>query len=215
MMMFKKEKIRLLILSLTLSLVFVACSPADDTNDTNQQTNPVEENVDTPEESDDISNENPSEPEEPQIEGDFTMMEAIDGFFEKYPTGQIEDIEFDHKGQGNYQYEIQGYADGQEIELVYEAYSGELLKEETDQDQDDDDGPYLNFDNIVSLQEAYIKAIAAINDLNEDDGGRFDSWKLDMDDNVPVYSFDFDRAQGDDFEIYVHAETMEIIEIDK
>lgn len=209
MIKFKNRKLTLLILLLTLSLVVVACSPSEDSD----QLDPVEEN-DTSEEAEDDDNsseenmEDSTETMEVNIEGEFTMMQAVDAFIEKFPTGQIEQIDYEHRGQNNYEYELQGYADGQEIEIVYDANTGDQLSEEVD--EDDEDGPYLNFDNIVSVQEAYDVALDA---LTSNDA-KLESWSLDVDDGVAAYTFDFDNSQGDDLDIKVNAETLDIIEID-
>lgn len=169
---------------------------------------------------DDTSSESSSSSESANNKGqqqglsnqEFSVLleDAVQIFNDTYPDASIESVQFDDDDNQTYEYDIDGFDDSSEYELSVDANSGETREQESEND-DDNDEEALNFDNIISPQEAMETALTEIG------SGHVDEWELDSEDGTPIYEISLentDSQDDDDEDITLHAETGEILERD-
>lgn len=204
------QKIKLGALSLSAVALLAAC--ADDTEPTD---NPVVEDPVTEEPTDNTNEtDEATEPEEPtnvmgsqdtsngiyDVEFPVTLEQATELFAQTFGEDvNISSIELDEDIRG-YEYDISGWDGEQEYELSLDAHSGEIKKQDIEQDNDRDD--IINFDNIITPREAME---IAVNDTGVD---FVEGWSLEEDDGIIVYEIDL---QGSD-DITLNAETGDIVD---
>ena len=205
------QKIKLGVLSLSAVALLAACA----NDDAELTDNPVVEEPVT-EESTDNTNETDeaTEPKEPtnvmgsrdtsngiyDVEFPITLEQASEVFAQTFGEGiNISSIELDEDIRG-YEYDLSGWDGEQEYELSLDAHSGEIKKQDIEQDNDRDD--IINFDNIITPREAME---IAINDTGVD---FVEGWSLEEDDGIIVYEIDL---QGSD-DITLNAETGDIVD---
>ncbi len=133
-------------------------------------------------------------------EFEYTLEDAVQIFFDTFPEAEgIDHVEFD-VDDGRFEYEMDGFNADMEFELTVDAETGEIRDQKSE--ADDDNETAINFENIISPQEAMAIAL-------EDAGaGYVKEWELDMDDGRTEYDIDIEGA--DDREI--DAETGEIVD---
>ena len=127
---------------------------------------------------------------------------AVDIFLGEYPEAQIEEIKLE-RDTAAYAYEVSGFNANEEYDIDIDAETGEITAVEFDTDNRDGEG--INFDNIISVQEAFDHARS---ELGED--VNFESWKLDIDRGHTAYEIETQT----DIEITIDAETGDVLEID-
>lgn len=137
-----------------------------------------------------------------ETEGTLTLQDAVDIYMREYPPAQIQTVDFD-EDSGKWTYEITGVSEEREYEVEIDAVSGEILR--VDEDNVDDDA-YIAFDAIITPEEAIEIATTALAEEVVMEG-----WELDVDDNRTKYDIEF---QGNDRDVTVDAETGEVLEID-
>lgn len=137
-----------------------------------------------------------------ETEGTLSLQDAVAVYMEEYPNAQIQTVDFD-EDSGKWTYEITGVSEEREYDVEIDAISGEILK--VDEDNVDEDG-YIAFDAIITPEEAIEIATTALAEERV-----MESWELDVDDNRTKYAVEF---QGDDRDVTVDAETGEVLEID-
>lgn len=127
---------------------------------------------------------------------------AVDIFLGEYPEAQIEGIKLERDAAA-YVYEVSGFNANEEYDIDIDAETGEITGVEFDTDNHDNEG--INFDNIISVQEAFDHARS---ELGED--VNFESWKLEVDRGRTAYEIETQT----DIEITIDAETGDVLEID-
>lgn len=130
-----------------------------------------------------------------------SLDDAVTKFREEFPAEGVEitSVELDHDDD-RYEYDIQGYDNENEYELVIDAESGEIISREEEQDDVDPDDLAIDFVKIISPEEAMAKAL-------ENNTGYVKSYELESEDGKLVY--DIDVEEGDD--VKLDAETGDIL----
>lgn len=215
------KKLKTLMLSGSTLLLLAACgaeetqqqpTPSETTEPVEQmeetdQTDQTQETADTgTEETGTDNTTDPSTTEEdtgPGIENrefEYSLDDTILMFFDTYPEAEgIDKVEFD-VDDGRYEYEIDGFNVGTEFELTVDAETGEILEQNSESD-DDTETP-INFDAIMTPQEAMQIAL-------EDAGtGYVKEWELERDDGRTEYDIDIEGAEDRD----IDAETGEVVD---
>lgn len=205
------QKIKLGVLSLSAVALLAACA----NDDAELTDNPVVEDPVTEEPTDNTNEtDEATEPEEPtnvmgsqdtsngiyDVEFPVTLEQATELFAQTFGEDvNISSIELDEDIRG-YEYDLSGWDGEQEYELSLDAHSGEIKKQDIEQDNDRDD--IINFDNIITPREAME---IAVNDTEVD---FIEGWSLEEDDGIIVYEIDL---QGSD-DITLNAETGDIVD---
>ena len=205
------QKIKLGVLSLSAVALLAACA----NDDAELTDNPVVEDPVTEEPTDNTNEtDEATEPEEPtnvmgsqdtsngiyDVEFPVTLEQASEVFAKTFGQDvNISSIELDEDIRG-YEYDLSGWDGEQEYELSLDAHSGEIKKQDIEQDNDRDD--IINFDNIITPREAME---IAVNDTGVD---FVEGWSLEEDDGIIVYEIDL---QGSD-DITLNAETGDIVD---
>ena len=205
------QKIKLGVLSLSAVALLAACA----NDDAELTDNPVVEDPVTEEPTDNTNEtDEATEPEEPtnvmgsqdtsngiyDVEFPVTLEQATELFAQTFGEDvNISSIELDEDIRG-YEYDLSGWDGEQEYELSLDAHSGEIKKQDIEQDNDRDD--IINFDNIITPREAME---IAVNDTGVD---FVEGWSLEEDDGIIVYEIDL---QGVD-DITLNAETGDIVD---
>lgn len=215
------NKKRLVLIALMSAGILGACGTGTDTDSENQSSTAQETTTD--DQADDTSSEASSSSESSSSnenqnnqqginnqEFSILLEDAVQIFNDTNPGASIESVQFDDDDE-IYEYDIDGFDDTNEYELSIDANSGETRDQESDEDDDDDnDNEALNFDSIISPQEAMDIALSEIG------SGHVEEWELDMDDGRPTYEINLENTtdQNDDDDITIHAETGEVLERD-
>lgn len=205
------QKIKLGVLSLSAVALLAACA----NDDAELTDNPVVEDPVTEEPTDNTNEtDEATEPDEPtnvmgsqdtsngiyDVEFPVTLEQATELFAQTFGEDvNISSIELDEDIRG-YEYDLSGWDGEQEYELSIDAHSGEIKKQDIEQDNDRDD--VINFDNIITPREAME---IAVNDTEVD---FVEGWSLEEDDGIIVYEIDL---QGSD-DITLNAETGDIVD---
>lgn len=222
-------KIKLAVLSMGTLLLLAACGedtdstvpPTEpDTEETTGNEEPSSPETDGTTETDDqagsdtgTENTPPTETPAPQTgrgientEFDISLDDAVQIFFDTFPEAEgIDNVDFD-VDDGRFEYEIDGFNANTEFELTINAETGEILEQKSENDDDRDTA--IDFDNIISPQEAMTNALEAAG------SGYVKEWNLDTDDGRTIYDIDIEGADNGVDDVEVNAETGEIIEID-
>lgn len=129
----------------------------------------------------------------------ISLEDAVKTFHDTFGENvNIEEVEFD-ENNGEFYYKIDGWEAQTEYELDIHANTGEIHKENTE-DNEDPDGDILEIENYISPEEAMQAAVdASSTDFVEE-------WTLEIEDGRPVYDINLD---GDN-DVEVDAETGEI-----
>lgn len=116
--------------------------------------------------------------------------------------GTVADIELD---QNRYRsvYEVEVHADKEEYDLKFDAYTGKLLKQKKER-QDDDDNEWVNANttNLISkekaIEAALTKAKGTVTKIKLDDG----IYEIELKNGQYEYDVDVDSITGEivDFE---------------
>lgn len=131
---------------------------------------------------------------------EYTIDDAVQIFLDTYPEAEgINKVEFD-VDDGRFEYEIDGFNATMEFELTVDAETGEIKDQSSE--NDDDTNMAINFDAIISPQEAMQIA------LDDAGAGYVKEWELDTDDGRTEYDIDIEGADDRD----VDAETGEVVD---
>ncbi|MGO4994084.1 PepSY domain-containing protein [Jeotgalibaca porci] len=179
-------------------LVLAACGDNAETTDTTPATNDTTtETSSVTEDTGVVDNSTTA------TEDILSLEEVVDIYMGEYPNAQIQKVDFD-KDFGDWTYEITGVSENREYDAEINAVSGEIIK--VDEDDVDDDA-YLAFDTIITPEEAIEIAKTAL----AEEAAVLEGWELDVDDNRTKYDIEFEGSNRD---VKLDAETGEVIEID-
>lgn len=179
-------------------LVLAACGDNAETTDTTPATNDTTtETSSVTEDTGVVDNSTTA------TEDILSLEEVVDIYMGEYPNAQIQKVDYD-KDSGDWTYEITGVSENREYEVEINAVSGDIIK--VDEDDVDDDA-YLAFDTIITPEEAIEIAKTAL----AEEADVLEGWELDVDDNRTKYDIEF---EGSNRGVTLDAETGEVIEID-
>ncbi len=178
-------------------LVLAACGDNAETTDTTPATNDTTtETSSVTEDTGVVDNSTTA------TEDILSLEEVVDIYMGEYPNAQIQKVDYD-KDSGDWTYEITGVSENREYEVEINAVSGDIIK--VDEDDVDDDA-YLAFDTIITPEEAIEIAKTAL----AEEADVLEGWELDVDDNRTKYDIEFEGSNRD---VKLDAETGEVIEI--
>lgn len=211
---------KMVVLSLGASLLLAACGTMDDTNNDTTPTEPDTEQTTDPTEGEDTGMEDTGADSGEQTgdagsgtgqntgngiqdrEFEITLDEAVQIFFDTFPDAEgIDYVEFDID-DGRFEYEIDGFNATTEFELTVDAETGETYDQS--EENDDDSKTAIDFDAIISPQEAMANA------LDEVGSGYIKEWDLETDDGQTVYEIDVENATTHADDVYVDAVTGDV-----
>lgn len=204
------NKIKTWMLSGSTLLLLAACGAEQPTPDANTEPAEQIEETDQTQGSEDTTTdegtENSTSTGETTSQGietrdfEYTLDDAVRIFFDTFPEAEgIDKVEFD-VDDGRFEYEIDGFNATMEFELTVDAETGEIRDQSSE--NDDDTNTAINFDAIISPQEAMQIA------LDDAGAGYVKEWELDTDDGRTEYDIDIEGV--DDREI--DAETGEVVD---
>lgn len=197
---------KLLALALSAGIVLAGCGNSTDTktNDTTSTDTKVEEKV---EDAKDSAKEVKDNAKDAKDNAETAVKTAtsdinevkidLDGAIAKFKETfgdeeiEIEDISLELEN-GEYEYEIDGKKENTEYKLVLDANTGDI-KEQKEEDSDNEPVEAIDFESIISLDEAMDKALTGQEDA------KVLGWSLSTDDGKTKYEFDIDN--GDDKEV--------------
>lgn len=101
----------------------------------------------------------------------------------------ITQIDYD-RDNGRYTYEIEGWKDNQEYKIEIDAETEEILKKESEMDDDiDRDKIVIELDKITSPEKAIEEALKQAN------ATKIEGWELDTENGVLVYDIDVEDGK--------------------
>lgn len=200
------EKLQLSFVSLAALGLLVACATEPDSDNSMP---PAEEQEEATEESTTDTTENV---DEKTTESDYASLtlhpeEAFDIFQEEYPNAKITEIQLD-KDNGSFVYEVEGFEGTTEYELKIDPMEGNILKENTDTEDDLDDME-ITREDVEKVMALVDQAIS-----EADEGAQLKEWTIDEDDGIVKLEIELDLDGFDDQEYTYNVETGELLEID-
>lgn len=211
--MFKVKAVKYGLLSLSAGLLLAGCNGEDEPTEMNpieeettetDDTDPIEEQPaeetedDTGDsdmnDADEEATDTEAQTDSPGIEGmtfSVTLEDAIATFYETFGSEDIniEQIEFDDDN-GRYLYEFDGWDGEFEYELDIDAETGDIVKQEQEQDSDTDD--ILELEGIITPNEAMDAA------LDASGSGYVEEWQLEVENNQTIYDIDIEGGEDQD-----------------
>ncbi len=138
---------------------------------------------------------------------------AIEIALEKSEGGTVAEFELD-QDDGRYEYEIQIKKDGMEYEVKIDAMTGEVLKFESDNDDDYDDVDVVSSAIQQTLDSELIGKDKAIEiALEKSGGGIVVEFELDQDDGRYEYEIQI-KKDGMEYEVEIDAVTGEVLKFE-
>lgn len=190
-----------LALVLATALVLGACGnqaakPAEEAKTEDSQ---VADNKDAVKE---VSNDAKTSAKDPIPATEKTLEEAIDAFYTHFGDETIEltGAGFDEE-DGKYCYEINGFKEGEEYELVLDANTLEVVSEKK---ETEDDANVLVIDRtkLITGKEAMEKSLEG-----QADGVYVEGYELEVENGKAIYDIDLENAE----DVKIDAATGEII----
>lgn len=148
------------------------------------------------------------ENDEAKSDAQTAMEEAIEIFKEEFPDAEIDQVDVELKNDGFYEIDIDGFNENQDFELTVHSENNEISEREEDEDNDQETA--LDFEALLSLDEASEIALAEV-DLEI-----ITQWTLDSDDGRFEWEVEFDEDENDGREatVKIDAESGEVIDVD-
>ena len=133
---------------------------------------------------------------------------AFDLYMDKYPTTKVRKIELD-SDRGIYAYKVKGYENGIEYELKLDPTNGDILKEESEKENDLEKDGEITRTNVEKIEEFVNKVLQEAGE-----GSILDEWTLKAKNGRPIVEIEVDLPNGKDLEHTYDIETGELIEAD-
>nr|WP_300004971.1 PepSY domain-containing protein [Tissierella sp.] len=137
-------------------------------------------------------------------------IEAYDKFIEKYPDAEITKFELD-EDMGTYLYKIEAFDSEKEYEVKMDAKTGELLKDNVEQElvEDDDRDEVITKANIEKVDALIEKSVS-----ESEEGSKLDQWELEVEDMMTILEVKVKQGTLDNIEYKYNVETGELVEKD-
>ena len=190
-----------LALVLATALVLGACGnqAAKPAEETKQEESQTAESNDVVKE---VSNDAKTSAKDPIPGTEKTLEEAIDTFYTHYGDDTIEltGAELDEE-DGKYCYEINGFKDGEEYDLVLDANTLEVVSEKKET-EDDTNVLVIDRTSLITAKEAMEKALEG-----QAEGVYVEGYELEVENGKAVYDIDLENAE----DVVIDAASGEII----
>lgn len=190
-----------LALVLATAIILGACGnqaakPAEEAKTEDSQ---VADNKDVVKE---VSNDAKTSAKAPIPATEKTLEEAIDAFYAHFGDDAIEltGAGFDEE-DGKYCYEINGFKDGEEYELVLDANTLEVVSEKKEA-EDDANVLVIDRTKLITGKEAMEKALEG-----QADGVYVEGYELEVENGKAIYDIDLENAE----DVKIDAATGEIL----
>lgn len=209
--MLKKKMILPIMMGLILTLT--ACTTDDVEVEPNPDMPTVEDET-TEDAADDNTDESDTDEEVSKnvLEDNYGVKirpeEVFDTYMEKHPDAKVRKIQLD-EDNNKYVYKIKGYVGRDEYEVKIDSSNGDIIKEETDTEDDLDENGEITKENVKKIEELVNKVL---NDAGEN--SRLDEWTLKAKNGRAELEVEVDGEGTDDFEHTYDVETGELLEID-
>lgn len=196
-----------LALVLATALVLGACG--NEAAKPNEESKPAEtettEKAETTENNDvvkEVSNDTKTAAKDPIPATEKTLEEAIDTFYTHYGDDTIEltGAGLDEE-DGKYCYEINGFKDGEEYDLVLDANTLEVVSENKET-EDDTNVLVIDRTSLITAKEAMEKALEG-----QAEGVYVEGYELEVENEKAVYGIDLENAE----DVVIDAASGEII----
>lgn len=138
----------------------------------------------------------------------ITPIAAFNLYMDKYPTTKVRKIELD-SDRGIYAYKVKGYENGIEYELKLDPTNGDILKEESEKENDLEKDGEITRTNVDKTEEFVDKVLQEAGE-----GSILDGWTLKAKNGRPIVEIEVDLPNGKDLEHTYDIETGELIEAD-
>lgn len=196
-----------LALVLATALVLGACG--NEAAKPNEESKPAEtettEKTETTENNDvvkEVSNDTETAAKDPIPATEKTLEEAIDTFYTHYGDDTIELTGADlDEEDGKYCYEINGFKDGEEYDLVLDANTLEVVSENKET-EDDTNVLVIDRTSLITAKEAMEKALEG-----QAEGVYVEGYELEVENGKAVYDIDLENAE----DVIIDAASGEII----
>lgn len=193
-----------LALVLATALVLGACG--NEAAKPNEESKPAEtETAETTENNDvvkEVSNDTETAAKDPIPATEKTLEEAIDTFYTHYGDDTIELTGADlDEEDGKYCYEINGFKDGEEYDLVLDANTLEVVSENKET-EDDTNVLVIDRTSLITAKEAMEKALEG-----QAEGVYVEGYELEVENDKAVYGIDLENAE----DVIIDAASGEII----
>lgn len=213
--MLKKKLFLPIMMGLILTLT--AGNTDDVEVEPNPDTPPVEDETtgdttDEATEEDSVKNQTDEKLSNDVLENNYEIKirpeEVFDIYMEKHPDTKVRKIQLD-EDNNKYIYKIKGYAGSDEYEVKIDSSNGDIIKEETDREDDLDENGEITKENVKKIEELVNKVLS---DAGEN--SRLDEWTLKAKKGRAELEIEVDREGADDFEHTYDVETGELLEMD-
>lgn len=206
----KKHKILFSILIVLLFVSACATNTNDDiNNDTGDENQAVTPNEEIPEE-ETPEDDTADKVDEKHLKNDFSVnldhFDIFDKFLTDYDGVQVTKLELSFKDLG-YVYEIEGMTSDEEIEVEYDANTGELI--ELERDSFDSDKNFLVREDLNQIND-FFKIVF-------DDAGEayhLKEWTLKDKNGEKIIEFEVVNNENNEIEYKYDYDTKELIEKD-
>ena len=144
-------------------------------------------------------------------EGNETLINpvaAFDLYMEKYPTTKLRKIQLDND-RGLYSYKLNGYENGMEYEFKLNAINGDIINEESKNENDLNKDGEITKENIENIEEYVNKVLQEAGE-----NSTLDEWTLKAKSGRPLLEVEVDLANGNDIEYTYDIKTGELVEKD-
>lgn len=138
----------------------------------------------------------------------ISMDQALDVFWQEYPDAQIKEVDFD-EDWGEWTYQITGIFEDREYEVEINATTSTVEKVEDDR-LDDDDRDVLTLDGLITPDEAVSIARQEV-----EADATLEGWNLSFDDDRMQAEYEVEFKGSDDRDVTIHAETGEVLEVER
>lgn len=135
-----------------------------------------------------------------------SLDDAVAIFQESHPDAKIHSVDLD-TSFGKYEYEVTGQDASTEYEMTIDATTKEVLNEETETETDRESSLDLS---VIIEPSAAIEPASTVAETN---GLTPESWSLDADNGVQIYTVNFEEGRSE-VEVEVNAETGEILHVE-
>lgn len=207
-----KKKILVLILAGVLAITLSGCWVASQLIGGKK---PIEEEQELPEdevtESEDtdgvITDGNPGKDND-RVEYEnieLTPVDAFDLYMEKYPDTKIKKLELD-RDNGSYYYKVKGFSGEDRYNIKINPITGEIFKEETD--RDDDQEHEITKADAEKVQDIVDKVL-----LDMGEGAKIEEWTLEVEDGITQIEVEVEKSGSDDKE-FVYDMEGNLLELD-
>lgn len=122
----------------------------------------------------------------------LTPLDAFDSYMEKYPNTKVKKVELD-QDFGSYVYKVEGFDGEKEYELDIHPITGEIIKEDTDMEKDNDgEITKAHVEKVQKIVEGALKEAG--------EGAKLDQWTLEMEKGKVQVEVEIDKEGFDDVE---------------